>query len=355
MAKPCCEGADLLGLGLPFRFEAGSLGACPGCLTLCLGADQQARRGLLGILRSGDQLDLLATLGDRHLARGEYALLGGDRQGARRLGRSLRLGLGARLLGDRNGAALLGKPQRGAAIHLKALQLHLAADALLFHGKLLGDARAVDALAERNLGLLGLQLAPGALAGKLGALGRRGDADLALLLQPRILPVPVDIECEALGLQVLAPDGDEGVLLDVVAALLALFDLLGNAVARDQGTLCESVEAQLDAGVAQIGAILRCDCSVAEPLGSVSGQLIGPAGLAGRGQAWRCRRRCPAGGGSATTLPAGGCVVLVLSLSAITPSAYRGWEARSPAARHIPRRAARCAASPGRPRVRSSA
>ena len=65
------------------------------------------------------------------------------------------------------------------------------------------------------------------LGGHLGALARARDLDLALLRQPRVLAFAVDLERELLGLEVLVADRDQRVLLDVVALLLALLDLLG--------------------------------------------------------------------------------------------------------------------------------
>ena len=64
---------------------------------------------------------------------------------------------------------------------------------------------------------------------QLGALARARDLDLALLRQARVLAFAVDLERELLGLEVLVADRDQRVLLDVVALLLAVLDLLGQA------------------------------------------------------------------------------------------------------------------------------
>ena len=49
----------------------------------------------------------------------------------------------------------------------------------------------------------------------------------ALLGEARVLALTVDLERQLLGLEVFVADRDQGVLLDVVALLLAVFDLLG--------------------------------------------------------------------------------------------------------------------------------
>ena len=83
--------------------------------------------------------------------------------------------------------------------------------------------------ARRDLRPLGLLLLVGALAGDLGPLGRALRLELALLRQPRILQLAVDVERLPLGVEILVADLDHRVLLDVVADLLAPLDLLGQA------------------------------------------------------------------------------------------------------------------------------
>src|SRR6266480_1477203 len=76
----------------------------------------------------------------------------------------------------------------------------------------------------RPLGLLILQRL---LARDVGTLRRPLHLQLAGLLQARVLEVTVDVERLPLGVQVLVADLDHGVLLDVVALLLARLDGLG--------------------------------------------------------------------------------------------------------------------------------
>ena len=84
----------------------------------------------------------------------------------------------------------------------------------------------LDLLAGGDLRLLGLGLAQGALARHLGTLQRAALLDVALLLEPRGLALPLDVERLLLGLEVARADADHRVLLDVVAQLAALLDLL---------------------------------------------------------------------------------------------------------------------------------
>src|SRR4029077_16827182 len=99
------------------------------------------------------------------------------------------------------------------------LDLTLARDALLVDRALGGDARALHRLARLDLRALRLLLLDGLLARYLGALRRALDLQLAPLLQAGVLELPVDVEGLALGVQVLVPDLDHGVLLDVVSLL----------------------------------------------------------------------------------------------------------------------------------------
>ncbi len=80
-----------------------------------------------------------------------------------------------------------------------------------------------------DLRAFGRLLALRALGGHLGTLAGACDLHLALLRQPRVLALAVDVERQLLGLEVLVADGDQRVLLDIVALLLALLDLLGQA------------------------------------------------------------------------------------------------------------------------------
>ena len=100
-------------------------------------------------------------------------------------------------------------------------------DALLLDALLGADARRVDGLLGGDLRAFGLLLALGALGRHLGALAGARDLDLALLGQARVFALAVDLERQLLGLEVLVADRDQRVLLDVVALLLALLDLLG--------------------------------------------------------------------------------------------------------------------------------
>ena len=103
----------------------------------------------------------------------------------------------------------------------------LLADALLLDALLAADARRLDRLLGRDLRAFAVLLALRAFGDQLGALAGARDLDLALLAQPRVLALAVDLQAQLLGLEVLVADGDQRVLLDVVALLLAVLDLLG--------------------------------------------------------------------------------------------------------------------------------
>src|SRR2546421_706581 len=81
--------------------------------------------------------------------------------------------------------------------------------------------RTISTRVPRPLGLLILLRL---LASDVGALRRPLHLQLAGLLQARVLEVTVDVERLPLGVQVLVADLDHGVLLDVVALLLARLD-----------------------------------------------------------------------------------------------------------------------------------
>ena len=89
------------------------------------------------------------------------------------------------------------------------------------------DACRVDGLLGRDLRAFGRLLALRPFGGDLGALAGARDLHLALLRQPRVFALAVDVQAQLLGLEVLVADGDQRVLLDIVALLLAVFDLLG--------------------------------------------------------------------------------------------------------------------------------
>ena len=99
-------------------------------------------------------------------------------------------------------------------------------DARLGDGAFVGDARLLDRLARGDLGALGLRLALGPLAGQFGALLGAAELDVAFLAQPRLLALPLDIERQLLGLEVAGADLDHRILLDVVAQLPPLLDVL---------------------------------------------------------------------------------------------------------------------------------
>ena len=100
----------------------------------------------------------------------------------------------------------LGRLQGAAAADLEALRGLLVLDARLGEAALLRHARLLDLLVRGDLRLLGFLVAQRALGGELGALHRTAYLDLALLLQPRVLAVAVDLEHLALRLQVLGAD-----------------------------------------------------------------------------------------------------------------------------------------------------
>ena len=151
----------------------------------------------------------------------------GDLTGAgHALGLDARLRDGA-LLGDARALRLLARGDLGGVQHPLALDLGLA------HLALGGDPRRLHAAFALDAGALPLGLSFGALAGQLGALLGAAELDLALLLDAGNLAVALDVERQALGLQVARPDADGRVLLDIVAQpppLLDVADELGQAL-----------------------------------------------------------------------------------------------------------------------------
>ena len=145
-------------------------------------------------------------------------------RGDARFGQRLLLG-DARLL-DRLAGGDLGFLDRLEPLDLALADVALGGDARLADDAVVGDARLLDLLAGGDLRLLGLGLAQGALARHLGTLQRAALLDVALLLEPRGLALPLDVERLLLGLEVARADADHRVLLDVVAQLAALLDLL---------------------------------------------------------------------------------------------------------------------------------
>ena len=139
----------------------------------------------------------------------------------------LGLGLGFRGLGDGDGALLLGQLQGLAALDLQALDLLLLVDAVALQLEIGRDARALDLMAGGDLGLLRLLLLLGALARDLGALPGPAHLQRPLMIEPGRFARLVDDQGLLLRLQILVPDLDHRVLLDVVADLLAPLDLLG--------------------------------------------------------------------------------------------------------------------------------
>ena len=135
------------------------------------------------------------------------------------------------------------------ALDLALADLALRRDARFADRPLVGDARFLDLLARGDLGLLGLGLAQRPLARQLGALHGAAELDVALLLQSRGLALALDVERLLLRLQVARADADHRVLLDVVAELAALLDLL------DQPGQTFSVEAVRRIEVLQVGLV----------------------------------------------------------------------------------------------------
>ena len=131
----------------------------------------------------------------------------------------LALGLFARLH--------LGFVERAAAGDFAALRVLLALDALLGDGAFLQQARPLDDFARGKLRLLRLLVAQRPLLDQFGALAGAADLDLALLLEPRIFGLAVDLQDLALGVEVLGANVDQRALLDLVAHAAARFDRFG--------------------------------------------------------------------------------------------------------------------------------
>jgi hypothetical protein len=183
---------------------------------------------------------------------------------AGRLGDALRFAF----LRHRDRPLLLGELERHAPFDLRRLDRSLLADPLLLDRLLGADARRIDRLLGGDLRALALLLALRPLGHELGALPGARDLDLALLAQARVLALAVDLERELLGLEVLVADRDQGVLLDVVALLLALLDRLGEA---RQALGVEGVARveELHAGLVELGQRHRLE------LEAVLGQVLG--------------------------------------------------------------------------------
>ena len=189
----------------------------------------QTQRFAFGNLRGADQIDRLFALRHLDLSCGEDLLLGRYRQRARRFGFGVGFALRLAFPGDRDGSLLLGQFQGQAALDFGRLDRPFLADALLLQGLLGTDARGVDRLLRGDLRAFGILLPMRTLGAHIGPLACPRDLDLALLAQPCVLAFPVDLERQLFGFEVLVADGDQRVLLDVVALLLAVLDLFGQA------------------------------------------------------------------------------------------------------------------------------
>ena len=123
----------------------------------------------------------------------------------------------------------LGGIDRLLALDLALADLALGMDARLAHLLFLGDALLFDVFTRGDLGALGLGLALGTLARQFGALLGAAELDVALLLEAGFLALALDIQRLLFGLEVAGADPDHRVLLDVVAQLAAVLDVLDQA------------------------------------------------------------------------------------------------------------------------------
>ena len=164
----------------------------------------------LGLLDGAGALDLLLA----HLA------FGGDPGGVDRA-----LVGDPRLLDGLAGGDLDFLDGAGALDFLVA-DVAFGGDAGLVDRLLVGDARLLDRFPGGDLRLLGLGLAQRALPRHFGALHGAPHLDVALLFEPRGLAVALDVERLALGFEVAGADPDHRILLDVVAQLAAVLDVL---------------------------------------------------------------------------------------------------------------------------------
>src|SRR3569623_3752798 len=103
------------------------------------------------------------------------------------------------LIGDPGLLDLLARLQLllldgAGALDLLLAGLALGGDAGLRDGLFVGDPRALDGFARRDLGLLGLGLAQGAFAGDFRALQRPAHLEVAFLLQARGLALALAFE-----------------------------------------------------------------------------------------------------------------------------------------------------------------
>ena len=113
-----------------------------------------------------------------------------------------------------------------AALDLALADFALGNDARFRNRALVRDAGLFDFLAGGDLRLLGLGVAQRTLAGEFGALHRAPHLDVAFLIEPRGLAFAVDFERLLLGFEIAAADEDHQFLLDVVAQLAPGFDVL---------------------------------------------------------------------------------------------------------------------------------
>ena len=153
---------------------------------------------------------------------------------------------------DRDDAVLLLHLQRLPALDFQPLDLLLALDIFGVDREFVPDARALDRFLRSDLRLLDLALALGLLLRDFGPLLRAAHGDFALLLEARVFAFLLDRQRQLLGLQVLGADGDDRILLDVVALLLARLDFLGQARHAFGVERVRRVE-QLDVGLVEIG------------------------------------------------------------------------------------------------------
>ena len=128
--------------------------------------------------------------------------------------------------------------------------------------------RLLGRLVGGDLRLLRLLVAQRPLARQLGALDGAADLHLALLLQPRIFALAVDLQHAALGFEVLVADLDHRLLLDLVAHLAARLDRLGQL---RQALGVEGVRRveMLQAGLVDVdeGDVLQLEAVIGERLG----------------------------------------------------------------------------------------
>ena len=208
--------AQLGRFGLALGSQAHGFGAVGSGLLFRLGFNTDLDGGAFRFPRCVDKLDPLGAFSDFCRAGRLHLLFGGNGLCAGFIGFGLGLAFLPALVLNSDLLFLAGKFER----------LFLG-DAGLFDGAISLDLLAVNELLGLDPRLFRFLLTQRLFARDFSRLFRAAHFNFAFLLEPRKFGVTRNDHRLTLGLEILRLDLDAGFLLDVVAGLLAQFDLLG--------------------------------------------------------------------------------------------------------------------------------